>query len=368
MPGPGPRSLTWLRAAALVWIGVLGGFAAGYEWIRTRPAPPPPPSGGIDLVGAGATFPYPLYRRWFAEYRDASGVRINYFSVSSGEGIRLLFDEEMDFGAIDRPLHPDERARARCGPVEIPTVVGAIAVVVNLPRIFSAVRLDAATLAGIYLGRITRWDDPALRALNPTLALPAIPIRVVQRARTSGTSEVFADYLATTAEWRRAPRDATTAWPIGERVEGNEGVAAQVRTTEGALGFVELSYAQQSRLSTAALRNVAGNFVRPDSLSLARTADELLAHASADTLHGLVGARDAAAYPVAAITRLVVDRVLADSTRSAHFLAFAQWALREGAHSARALGYAPLPPAELRRQSRRLDALTPGTCPSPRTI
>ncbi|MBK7908139.1 MAG: phosphate ABC transporter substrate-binding protein PstS [Gemmatimonadetes bacterium] len=368
----GPRSLTWLRAAVLIWIGVLGGFAAGMEWIRTRPAPPPPPSGGIDLVGAGATFPYPLYRRWFAEYRDASGVRINYFSVGSGEGIRLLFEEEMDFGAIDRPLRADERARARCGPVEIPTVIGAIAVVVNLPRIFSAVRLDAPTLAGIYLGRITQWDDPALRALNPSLALPAIPIRVIQRARSSGTSEVFADYLATTAIWRAAQEDAAgagrTDWPAGERVEGNEGVAAQVRATEGALGFVELSYAQQSRLATAALRNVAGAYVRPDSLSLARTAAELLTGARADTLHGLVGARDAAAYPVAAITRLVVDRALGDSTRGAHFLAFARWALREGAHSARALGYAPLPGSELRRQVERLDALTPGICPSPRTI
>jgi len=364
---PGPRSLTWLRAAALLWIGLLGGFAAGIEYIRTRPPAPPPPSGGIDLVGAGATFPYPLYRRWFAEYRDASGVRINYFSVGSGEGTRLLFEQEVDFGATDRPLRAAERARARCGPVEIPTVVGAIAVVVNLPRIASPVRFDATALAGIFLGRITQWDDPALRALNPSLALPARPILVVHRARSSGTSEVFGDYLATAAEWRGAQRDTIAQWPVGEAVEGNEGVAAQVRVSEGALGFVELSYAHQSGLATAALRNSSGAFVRPDSASLARTASELLASARADTLHGLVGARDAAAYPVAAITRLVVDQALGDARRGAHFLSFARWALRDGARSAAALGYAPLPPGELRRQLERLDALTPGECPTPRT-
>jgi len=362
----GPRSLTWLRAAALIWIGLLAGFATGIEWIRQRPEAPPQPSGGIDLVGAGATFPYPLYRRWFAEYRDAFGVKINYFSVGSGEGIRLLLDEDVDFGATDRPLRASERARAHCGPVEIPTVVGAIAVVVNLPRIASPVRLDAAALAGIYLGRITRWDDVALRELNPSLALPAMPILVVQRVRTSGTSEVFADYLATDAAWRAAQRDTVTHWPVGERVEGNEGVAAQVRAREGALGFVELSYAEQSRLATAMLRNRSGAFVRPDSSSLRRTAAELLATASADTLHGLVGARNAQAYPIVAITRLVVDKALGDARRGAHFLAFARWALRDGANSARALGYAPLPPQELRRQHARLDALTAGVCPSPR--
>ncbi len=365
---PAPRSTTWLRAIALLWLGLLAGFAVGVEWIKTRPAGPPPPSGGIDLVGAGATFPYPLYRRWFAEYRDAAGVRINYFSVGSGEGIRLLLEENVDFGATDRPLRADERARARCGPVEVPTVVGAIAVVLNLPAIANPVQFDADVLAAIYLGRITRWNDAALRALNPSLALPDAPIRVVQRARTSGTSEVFADYLAESAIWRDAQHDSTAVWPVGERVEGNEGVAALVRATFGAVGFVEASYAQQSRLAVAALRNRAARFVLPDSTGLAHTAAELLGSPAADSLHGLVGARDVRAYPVVAITRLVVDQAIGDSTRGAHFLAFARWALRDGARSASALGYAPLPPEMARRQLKRLDALRPGTCPAPRKI
>ena len=364
---PTPRSFTWLRAAALLWIGSLAGFAAGIEWIRTRPAAAPEPSGGIDLVGAGATFPYPLYRRWFAEYRDASGVRINYFSVGSGEGLRLLFEGGVDFGASDRPLLPSERALARCGPVELPTVVGAIAVVVNLPFIVSPLQLDADALAGIFLGRITRWDDPALAALNPGLALPARPIRVVQRVRTSGTGAVFSEYLSTSAMWR-AVQPADDDRGIGERVEGNEGVAAQVRATEGAIGFVELSYAQHAQLATAALRNAAGRFVRPDAASLSRTATELLQGAAADTLHGLIGARDPDAYPVAAITRLVVDEALGDAHRGGHFVAFARWALRDGATSANEIGYVPLPAMELRRQLAKLDRLEPGRCPSPRTF
>lgn len=365
---PAHRSTTWLRAAALLWLGLLAGFAAGIEWIKTRPDPPPAPSGGIDLVGAGATFPYPLYRRWFAEYRDASGVRINYFSVGSGEGIRLVLDENVDFGATDRPLRADERARARCGPVEVLTVVGAIAVAVNLPTIANPVHFDADALAAIYLGRITRWNDAALRRLNPALALPDTPIHVVQRARSSGTSEIFGDYLNGSRAWRAAQSDSLVRWPVGERVEGNEGVAAAVRSTVNALGFVELSYARQSGLAVAALRNLDGRFVLPDSASLARTAQELFANASADTLHGLVGARHPAAYPVAAITRLIADQSLGDANRGAHFIAFARWALRDGAHSATALGYAPLPPAVTRRQLQLLDALRPGTCPTPRSI
>lgn len=357
------RSLTSLRAVVVLWIGLLAGFAAGIEWIKTRPSQPAP-SGRIDLVGAGATFPFPLYRRWFSEYRDATGVRINYFSVGSGEGIRLLLQEQVDFGATDRPLSPAERTEARCGPFELPTVIGAVAVAVNLPRITTAIQLDAEVLAAIYLGRIQRWDDERLRALNPRLALPAAPIVVVHRARTSGTSEVFADYLESSASWRAVQSGSTTEWPVGERVEGNEGVAGQVRVTEGAVGFVELSYAQQARLSVAHLRNVAGRFVAPDSIGLASTASEMLQPETADTLHGLVGARNPQAYPIVAITRLVADHALRDSTRAAHFIAFARWALRDGARAATALGYAPLPAAVTQRQLRRLEALRPGSCPS----
>lgn len=362
-----PRSRAWLRSLAILWLGLLAGFATGIEWVQARPEAPPPPSGGIDLIGAGATFPYPLYRRWFAEYRAESGVRINYFSVGSGEGIRILLDEGADFGATDRPLRPEERVRTRCGPVEFPTAVGAIVVVFNLPWMSGRLRLDADVLAGIFLGDIRTWDAPPLRALNPGAALPPLPIHVVRRPRTSGTNEVFGEYLSGAAAWRRATERGGTDRPVGEQIEGNEGVAAEVRSIPGAIGFVEQAYALESHLDVAALRNVAGRYVLPDSTGLAITERELLSPETSDTVHGLIGARDPGAYPVVAMTRIVVDAALGDARRAAHLIAFVRWALRDGARSAAALGYAPLPSSVTRHLNARLDSLRPGTCPTPRT-
>lgn len=361
----GSRSGAWLRTIALVWLGVLAGFAIGIEWIRSRPQPPTP-SGGIDLVGAGATLPYPLYRRWFAEYGASSGVRINYFSVGSTEGIRLMLDGTADFGAADRPLTASERAIAHCGPFEMPTVAGAVAVAYRLPALGAPLRLDADVLAAIILGRITRWDDAAIRALNPGVALPSVEIHVVQRARSTGTSALFARYLASSATWRSAAASADALTAAGARVEGNEGVTAAVSARVGALGIVEYTYAQQAGLEVAALRNASGAFVTPSAAATAAAVEELLTPAAADTLLGAVGARAAAAYPAVAVTRIMADSSLGDAQKSAHFIAFARWALRDGARMAAELGYAPLPEAVTLRQLQRLDALRPGSCPAQR--
>lgn len=362
-----PRSFTALRALAFVWLGLLGGFAIGVEWIRSRPEPPRP-SGGIDLVGAGATFPFPLYRRWFADYGASSGVRINYFSVGSSEGISLMLDGTADFGAADRPLTAEERARAICGPLEIPTVLGAVAVAYRVPGLSAPLRLDAEVLAQIFLGTVTQWDDPSIRALNPGVSLPALAIQPVQRARTTGTSAVFSRFLAESPRWREAQRDGRELVAPGSLVEGNEGVTAEISAREGAIGIVEFSYAAQVGLAVAALRNRAGRFVAPSPTGIARAADELLTAATADTLAGVVGASAADAYPAVALTRIVVDRALGDTTRAAHFIAFARWALRDGARSAAEVGYAPLPATVASRQITRLDALRPGRCPTPRSI
>ena len=333
----------------------------GIEWIRTRPRVPEP-SGGIDLVGAGATFPYPLYRRWFAEYREASGVRINYFSVGSVEGIRLLLADSVDFGATDRPLTADERRRASCGAVEIPTVIGAVAATYNVPGLTVPLRLDADVIAAIFLGRITRWNAPELRALNPGVALPALTILPVHRARRTGTSAVFEKYLETAPAWSAARSATSGLTAAGSRVEGNEGVTAEVQIHSGAIGIVELTYANQSRLPTAMLKNAAGEFVLPSSASTARAAEELITPAAADTLAGVIGATAPDAYPVVALTRIVVDGALRDQQRTAHFIAFARWALTEGARSAAEVAYAPLPEGVAAHQLRRLDALRNNGC------
>jgi len=356
---PAPRSGAILRAIALVWLGLLAGFAIGIEWIRSRPDVPRP-SGGIDLVGAGATFPYPLYRRWFADYASESGVRINYFSVGSREGIRLLLEGSADFGATDRLLSADETARASCGAVQFPTVAGAVAVAYNLPDLGAPLRLDAATLAAIFRGRITRWDAREIRRLNPGVTLPSLAIRPVERARVTGTGAVFARYLAGTGRADTLGVATATA-----QVEGNEGVTAEIRSTVGAIGAVELTYAEQAHLPVAALENVSGAYILPSAASVAAAAAELLTPDASDTLAGLVGARDSAAYPAVALTRLVVDGALADETRGAHFVAFAQWALTEGARSAAEVGYTPLPEAVAAHQLRRLAALRPGSCRRP---
>jgi phosphate transport system substrate-binding protein len=361
-----PRSFTALRAIAFVWLGLLGGFAIGVEWIRSRPEPPRP-SGGIDLVGAGATFPYPLYRRWFADYGATSGVRINYFSVGSIEGIRLMLDGAADFGAADRPLTPEERGLAQCGPLEIPTVLGAVAVAYRLPGLNAPLRLDAELLAQIFLGSITQWNAPAIQALNPGVALPAIGIHPVQRARTTGTSAVFAQYLNASAQWREAQRSGRELITPGSRVEGNEGVTAEISAREGAIGVVELTYAQQVGLSVATLRNRAGRFVEPNPSSISAAALQRLTLETADTLSGVVDATHPDAYPAVVLTRIIADRALGDTTRAAHFIAFARWALRDGARSAAEVGYAPLPEAVAAGQINRLDALRPGRCPTPRS-
>ena len=188
-----PRPLTWLRGVALLWIGALAGFAVGIRGWRDRPDVPPP-SGQIDLVGAGATFPYPLYRRWFEEYGAGSGVRINYFSVGSPEGLRLLTTGGADFGAIDRPLTAEEGRGMACGPLEIPTAIGAVAVVANVPTL-EGIRLDATTLDQLLAGRITRWNDPALVAANPALATIDLPVIVARREAASGTADLITAYL-----------------------------------------------------------------------------------------------------------------------------------------------------------------------------
>jgi len=362
-----PRSIRALRAIAFVWLGLLGGFAIGVEWIRSRPEPPRP-SGGIDLVGAGATFPYPLYRRWFADYGAASGVRINYFSVGSIEGIRLMLDGTADFGASDRPLLESERARATCGPLDIPTVLGAVAVAYRVPGLKAPLRLDADVLAQIFLGNITVWNAPGIQSLNPGVALPALAIHPVQRARTTGTSALFAQYLSASPSWREAERDGRELVAPGSFVEGNEGVTAEISAREGSIGVVELTYAQQVGLSVAALRNRAGEFITPSPSSVATAAQELLTPERADTIVGVVGAMDPAAYPAVVLTRIIADQALSDTTRAAHFIAFARWALRDGARSAAEVGYAPLPEAVAARQLNRLEALRPGRCPTPRSV
>lgn len=222
-------------------------------------------SGSVDLTGAGATFPYPLYSKWFADYAAATGVRINYQSIGSGGGIRQLSEGTVDFGASDSPMKDDEIAKAKGPVMHFPTVLGAVAVTYNLAALGGALRLSGQVLGDIFMGRITKWNDTRIAALNPGVSLPGSDILVVHRSDGSGTTFVFTDYLATVSPtWSSGPgRGKEVPWPVGLGGKGNEGVAGQVKQTPGSIGYVELAYAKQNNLPFAAIQNASGSFVVP---------------------------------------------------------------------------------------------------------
>lgn len=329
-------------------------------------------TGRIDLLGAGATFPYPLYARWFNAFAQDSGVRINYQSIGSGGGIRQLTAGTVDFGATDVPMTDGEMAAVPGGRVvHIPTVLGAVAITYNLPSVEPPLRLSPDVLADIFLGRVTRWNDPRLAAINPRATLPASDILVVHRADGSGTSFIFSDYLTrVSATWAAGPgRSKEVRWPVGIGGKGNEGVAAQVKAMPGAIGYIEATYARQNRLRTAHLQNAAGTFTPPAAFEIAAAASSALAtlDEDADLRVSIVNAPGERAYPIASFTWMLVAPELIGPERTEALKRFLRWALSSGDEMARTLGYEPLP-AEvatplLESLDRRLP--TPGDAPRP---
>ena len=315
----------------------------------------------VDLVAGGATFPYPVYTRWFSRWLGETGTRVDYRTVGSGEGVRRLVDGTLDVAATDVPLDAAaRRALASRAVRQVPMVVGGVAVTYHLPGVTGTLHLDGATLADILLGRIVRWDDARLVALNPDIALPHAPLRVVHRADTSGTTYVVTDYLARVSPaWAAGPGRATAvAWPVGTGVRGNEGVAAEVKATPHALGLVEAVYAVQNRLPAARLRNHAGAWVTPATGNLRAAAEAMLGSID-DTVEfatSIVDAPGAESYPIASLSWLVVPMAGRDTARVAAARRFVRWALERGDDDAYALGYAPIPAAMRRRALAGLEA------------
>jgi phosphate transport system substrate-binding protein len=303
-------------------------------------------AGAVMLTGAGATFPFPLYSKWFSTYSQSHQVRVNYQSIGSGGGIRQLTEGTVDFGASDAPMNEEELERAP-GTLHFPTVAGAVAVTYNLPSVSQPIRLDGTVLGDVFLGEITRWNDPRIAALNPGVQLPARDILVVHRTDGSGTTYVFTDYLASASDaWRsRVGTGKSVRWPTGLGGKGNEGVAGQVRQTEGSIGYVEQVYAQQNSLSTAAIRNRAGEFVQPTIEATSAAAGAVAARLGdeGDFRVSIVNAEGAGVYPLAAFTYLLIPSRIEDCTRARSLEQLTRWALTDGDEMARELGYAPLP-------------------------
>lgn len=307
-------------------------------------------TSGADLTGAGATFPYPLYSKWFDAYATKSGVKINYQSIGSGGGIRQLSEQTVDFGGTDAPMTDAELAKARGGAVlHFPTALGAVAVIYNVPGLGQPLKLTGAVLAAIYQGQVSRWDDARLASLNPAVKLPATDILVVHRSDGSGTSFVFTDYLANVSPaWATKPgKGKEIQWPVGLGAKGNDGVAGQVKQTPGAIGYVELAYANQNKLSAAMLENASGEYVAPTIASVTAAAAGAASKLppATDYRVSIVNQAGPGAYPISSFTWIILYAKPADSTRSRKLVDFLRWALADGQAMAAPLDYAPLPEA-----------------------
>jgi phosphate transport system substrate-binding protein len=302
----------------------------------------------VDLTGAGATFPYPIYSKWFSEYANSTGVRINYQSIGSGGGIRQLSEETVDFGASDSPMSDEELAKTKGGPVlHIPTVLGADVITYNLPGVTTALKFTPEAIAGIFMGRIKKWNDARLASLNPGVALPNQDILVVHRSDGSGTTYIFTDYLTTASPaWKTAVgKGKEVKWPVGLGAKGNEGVAGQVKQTPGSIGYVELAYARQNNLPVAAIRNKAGQFIvaSVDAVTAAAAGAAKALPPNTDYRISIVDAPGADSYPISSFTWILAYQKQKDPVKGKKLVDFLNWALTDGEKMAGALDYAPLP-------------------------
>jgi phosphate transport system substrate-binding protein len=313
-------------------------------------APARSTTSGADLTGAGATFPYPLYSKWFDAYSSKTGVKINYQSIGSGGGIRQLSEQTVDFGATDAPMSDAELAKAKGGSVlHIPTALGAVAVIYNLAELSQPLKLTGEALAAIYQGLISKWGDARIASLNPGVKLPATDILVVHRSDGSGTSYVFTDYLANiSAAWATRPgKGKEVQWPVGLGAKGNEGVAGQVKQTPGAIGYVELAYANQNKMSSAMLRNAAGEYVAPAIASVTAAAAGASARLPSTTDYrvSIVNASGTGVYPISSFTWIILYQKQPDPLKGKKLVDFLRWALGDGQAMEAPLDYAPLPDA-----------------------
>lgn len=299
----------------------------------------------ISVNGAGATFPYPLYSKWFSEYRKVDpSVEINYQSIGSGGGVRQLLENTIDFGASDAPMSDEQLAQAKIPIYHFPTVLGAVVLTYNLPGVEGELRLTPDLVADLFLGKITVWNDPKIAAINPKLKLPKTPVMIVHRSDGSGTTAVFTDYLSKVSPSWKSVVGAGTAvkWPLGLGGKGNEGVTGFVKNSPGALGYVELLYAENNQLKVALLQNADGHFIKPNAASITEAAAGFLKDMPKDFRISITNPKGKKAYPISSFTYLLVYKKM-PAEKAAKIKGFLTWALADGQKMASALFYAPLP-------------------------
>jgi phosphate transport system substrate-binding protein len=312
---------------------------------------------GLLINGAGATFPFPIYSKWFNEYNKLNpNIKFNYQSIGSGGGIKQFTDGTVDFGASDAPMKDDQIAKAP-DVVHIPTVLGADVVAYNAPGV-KGLRFSPETLANIFLGKITKWNDPAISADNPGLKLPDQSISVARRSDGSGTTYIFTDYLSKVSpEWKSKVGSGTSVnWPVGLGGKGNEGVTGIVKSTPGSIGYVELIYAIQQKLPVAEIKNKGGTWVKPTLES--STAAAAAVQMPDDFRVSITDPSGKDAYPISGFTYLLVHRDAKDKAKGTAIINFLRWAVTDGQSLAAALDYAPLPKPVQEKVLKTIDSLT----------
>ena len=315
-----------------------------------------------DLTGAGSSFAYPIYSKWASMYAAKTGVHVNYQSIGSSGGIRQLSDEIVDFGATDGPMTDEQLAKAKGGPIlHFPTVLGGVALTYNLPTVTQPLKLTGEVIADMFMGTITKWNDPRIAQLNPGVRIPSADVIVVHRTDGSGTTYIFSDYLSSVSPaWlSKVGRGQSLDWPVGLGGKGSEGVMGQVKQLPGAVGYVELSYAKQNRLPVALVRNKAGAWVAPTLESVTAAAAGAAAKLPANTDYriSIVNAPGRAAYPISSFTWILVYQPPKDPARSKALVNFLRWAYNNGESVAGSLDYSPLPAAMIKRLEAQLNPM-----------
>jgi phosphate transport system substrate-binding protein len=348
------------------------GGAASQPAATTGPSTPQVPTGDVKLSGAGATFPALLYQVWIEKFNEAySNVTIDYQAIGSGGGIKAITQQTVDFGASDAAMKDEEIAALPSGSkmLHIPTALGAVVVIFNLAgtdkTAIKSLNLDGPTIAGIFLGKVTVWNDPAITALNPDIAanIPATPIKVIHRSDGSGTTNAFTTYLAAVSDdWKSGPGVGKEVnWPTGDGAPGNDGVSGGVKSGDGRIGYVELQYAVVSGLSSAAVKNANGKFVKGSSDGVTAAANGALADFPTDfRAKPIINGAGDTTYPIAAYTYLLVYQDQTDANKGKALVAFLYWALTDGQKEEKAIGYAPLPDEIQKKALEALHQVTSG--------
>jgi phosphate transport system substrate-binding protein len=314
-------------------------------WLLLSVALALPAVAQTTLNGAGATFPYPMYSKWFSEYhKEHPDIEINYQSIGSGGGIRQVLAGTVDFGASDGPMTDAQLAEAKTKILHVPTVLGGVVPAYNVPGVGEEIKFTPEALAGIYLGKITNWNDKAIAGANPGLKFPDQPIIVVHRSDGSGTTYIFTDYLSkVSSEWQSSVGKGTSVkWPVGLGGKGNEGVAGVVRQMPGAIGYVELIYAVQNKIPYGPVRNAAGNFVKASLESVTAAAGSMKSMPE-DFRVSITNAPGKDAYPIASFTWLLIPAQSKDPAKGKILVDFLNWMVQDGQKMTAALTYAPLP-------------------------